>query len=205
MAVLPSIAAGLIPAAVQRFTKLHPGIVVQIRDVVTAKITEAVKAEEVDFGIGGRSATERELLGATLFTDRMGAFVSESHPLAKHPFVTLKQLSETSLILPRHDSSVREIVEAAFKRENYPFTYAYEANYMSTALGLVEIGAGVAVLPEIATGSECSSKIKCLPIRQPELSRKVEVLQRRDRTLSPAALKMLEIIREIAKSRFGRR
>jgi DNA-binding transcriptional LysR family regulator len=76
---------------------------------------------------------------------------------------------------------------------------------MSTALGLVEIGAGVAVLPEIATGSECSSKIKCLPIRQPELSRKVEVLQRRDRTLSPAALKMLEIIREIAKSRFGRR
>jgi len=205
MAILPSIAAGLIPAAVQRFTKLHPGIVVQIRDVVTAKIAEAVKSEEVDFGIGSRSASERELLSFTLFTDRLGTFVSESHPLAKQPFVTLKQLAETSLILPGRDSSVREIVEAAFKRDGLPFTYAYETNYMSTALGLVECGIGAAVLPEMISGAGCPSKIKCLPIRKPELGRKVEVLQRRDRTLSPAAQKMLEIIREIVKTRYGKR
>jgi len=205
IAVLPTIASNLVPSAVKRFTDLYPGVVVQIRDLVAVKITESVKAEEVDFVIGGRPAMERWLLGSHLFTDRMGAFIPDAHPLESQPFVTLKQLSEVSLVLPRRDSSVREIVESAFKRERWSFKYAYEANYLSTALGLAKVGLGIAILPEMPTNSDDLQGITFVPIRRPELRRKIEVLRRSDRTLSPAALKMLEIIQDVARERYPRR
>jgi LysR family transcriptional regulator, carnitine catabolism transcriptional activator len=198
LAVLPSIATLLIPLAVQRFTKLYPGVVVQIRDVVAEKVIGAVKAEAVDFGIGVRSRRDRELRTVPLLVDRLFAFVPESHAFAAQRSVSFRQMASSHLILTGPDSSVREIVEYAFRRESLPLSFAYETNYMSTALGLVNAGLGVAILPEAATGVDSFPKTKRLPIQKPELSRKIDLIQKKDRSLSPAALKMVEIIKELA-------
>jgi DNA-binding transcriptional LysR family regulator len=198
LAVLPSIATLLIPLAVQRFTKLYPGVVVQIRDVVAEKVIGAVKAEEVDFGIGVRSRRDRELRTVPLLVDRLFAFVPESHAFAAQRFVSFRQMASSHLILTGPDSSVREIVEYAFRQESLPLSFAYETNYMSTALGLVNAGLGVAILPEAAAGVDSFPKTKRLPIQKPELSRKIDIIQKKDRSLSPAALKMVEIIKDVA-------
>ena len=49
IAVLPSIAAEFLPNAIRQFSKLFPGIVVRIVDVVAEKVLEAVGKEEADF------------------------------------------------------------------------------------------------------------------------------------------------------------
>ena len=197
MAVLPSLAARLIPMAVQRFTALYPGIVVQIRDVVADKIIEAVKGDEVDFGIVGRSKSDRELKSFPLLFDRLCAFVSSTNAMASQPFVSLHQIVKSPLILTGRDSSVREIVERAMKRESLLQAFAYETNYMSTALGLVEAGLGVTILPDTATGANDSAAVRRVPIRGPELSRQIDVIQKTDRALSPAAVKMVDILKEL--------
>jgi DNA-binding transcriptional LysR family regulator len=73
MALLPSISAGLLPGVLQEFTRKHPGIPVQIRDLVAERIIEAVKKEEVDFGVGTRLRLDRDLKMTPLFTDRLSA------------------------------------------------------------------------------------------------------------------------------------
>jgi len=69
---------------------------------------------------------------------------------------------------------------------------------MSTALSMARAGLGIAVLPEFATHDEGGSELRCLTINRPVLSRKIEIIQRKDRSLSPAAQRMAEILREQA-------
>lgn len=201
VAVLPSIASQVLPEVIREYTQRYPGIVVQIKDVVAERLIEAVKKEEADFGIGSRIRLDRDLKAMPLLVDRLCAFVPKTHLLGRSGSVTLKDLVAQPLILTGRDSSVREIVERALKRERMQPKIAYETNYMSTAIGMVRAGLGIAVLPEFASSVENSGEIRTVTISKPLLSRRIEVIMRKDRSLSPAALKMADLLKEFASRR----
>jgi LysR family transcriptional regulator, carnitine catabolism transcriptional activator len=200
IAALPSVAAGLLPSALQEFTKQHPGIAVQILDIVSEKVIEAVKKHQVDFGVGTLTRADRELKATTLFSDRLGAFAPASHLLVRRNSVILKELMKYPLILTGKDSSVREILDNSLQREKLSIVPAFETNYMSTALGMVAAGLGIAILPESAGGLASSAGISCIQIHKPVLSRRIEVIQKVDRCLSPAARSMVNILTRTAAS-----
>lgn len=198
VAVLPSIASQLLPDVIREFTHRHPGIVIQIKDVVAEKLIEAVKKDEADFGIGSRIRVDRDLKTTPLLVDRLCAFVPKTHLLGRSNSVTLKDLISLPLILTGKDSSVREILERALKRERMQPKIAYETNYMSTAISMVRAGLGIAILPEFAANVENSREIQTVGISKPILSRRIEIIQRKDRSLAPAASKMVELLKEFA-------
>jgi DNA-binding transcriptional LysR family regulator len=200
VAVLPSVAANFLPSILRDFTKRHPAISVQIRDVVAERILNAVRSEEADFGIGSSVRANRELSTIPLFVDKLCAFVHKSHVLARQPSVTLRELSVLPLILTGRESSVRELVDRALKREKLTITIAYEANYLSTALSMVRARLGIAILPESASTPDYSSDVRSIPIARPALSRKIELIQKADRSLSPAAAKLIDLIQQHAMS-----
>ncbi len=197
IAVLPSIAERVLPEAISRFKQLHPGIAVQMSDVVAEKLIDAVRHEEVDFGVGTRLRANREIKTWPLLVDRLCAFVPQHHLLSRKESVTLRELTEHPLILTAKDSSVRDLLERALRREKLPITVAYETNYMSTAVGLVRAGLGIAVLPEAAGDGAGEGRVRRVAISRPTLSRKIEIIQRVDRALSPAAVKMVEVLRDV--------
>ena len=196
MAVLPSVATQVLPGIIRKFAEEYPGVVVQIKDVVAERLIDMVKQEEVDFGIGTRMGADRETTTVPLFVDKLCAFVPRRHLLARKDSVSLKELVGLPLILTGKDSSVREIVERALKRERLPLTVAYETNYMSTAISMVKAGLGIAILPEVAGRSGDSADLHAVAISRPALSRRIEIIQKKDRTLSPAAGKMVDTIRK---------
>jgi len=198
VAVLPLVAAQLVPEAIQKFRQRYPGVSVQVSDVVAERLLEAVKKEEVDFGIGTCTRADRELRATPLMVDSLCAFIRRAHLLAREESVTLRELVTHPLILIPRGTSVREVLEGALRREKLPANIAYETNYASTAIGMVRAGLGIAVLPESAANSEDAREIRCLPITRPALSRKIDIIQRKDRSLSPAAEQMLDALREYA-------
>ncbi len=198
LAVLPLVAAQLVPEAIQKFRRQHPGVSVQLKDVAADRLIEAVKKEEVDFGIGTVARVDRELRTTPLLVDSLCAFARRAHLLARQESITLKELVTHPLILIGKGTSVREVLEAALRREKLPLTIAYETNYVSTAMGLVRAGLGIAVLPESVRHAEDAREICCLGITRPVLSRRIAVIQRKDRSLSPAAEQMLDVLREHA-------
>lgn len=198
MAILPSLGSQMVPRAIWKFTQRYPGIVVRIRDIVSEKIIEAVKKEEVDFGIGCKLRLDRGLEFSRLKTDKLCAFVVKSHDLAKQDAITLQDLSSYPLIVTARDSSVRTILEQALEQLRRPIVIAYETNYMSSALGLAKEGLGVAILPEAAVAMDPTGDTHCLVITNPILNRKIEIIEKKDRTLSPSAVKMLEILKQVA-------
>lgn len=196
IAALPSLAAELLPLTIHEFRQRYPGIMVEIRDVVAESVVESVRREDVDFGVGTRMRMDREITGSPLLEDRLCAFAPLGHLLARRDSVNLRDLVQHPLILTARDSSVRDILDRALRSEKLLLSPAFEVNHMSTAVGLVRAGLGIAVLPEAAVGAERAREIRRLLISRPSLSRRIEIIRRKDRSLSSAAGKMIEILRQ---------
>jgi DNA-binding transcriptional LysR family regulator len=186
IAALPTVCAGPLPELIRRFLDSHPGIRVQISDVIAERVREAVLKREVDFGIGTLHGRDAELRATPLFQDRLVAFAPPGHPLSEKRAVTLREASAHGLILPGRASSVREAVEAIAHRERLLLDIRYETNFMPTALAFVRANLGIAILPETAAGTD-TSDIVTVAFNNRFANRQIDLLQRRDATLSPAS------------------
>jgi DNA-binding transcriptional LysR family regulator len=198
IAALPSIAARFLAEAIREFSRLHPGVTIRVLDVVSERVIEAVTKEEVDFGIGTLIRQSKGLVTELLFRDRLCALVPRNRSIARGPGITLRELAKQPLLVTGRDSSVREILEDALKKEGLVMSPAYEANYMSTIIGMVNSGLGIGVLPEAATGSGIGPQTCRIAISKPPLTREIVIVQKRGRSLSPAASKMVDVIKEVA-------
>lgn len=205
IAALPTVCAGLLAELVQSFLEMHPGIRIQISDVVAERVREAVLKRQVEIGIGTRHGRDADLRSTPLFQDRLVIFVPAGHPLARRDTVTLREAMAFDLILPNRDSSVRETVEAIAHRERIAVETKFETNFMPTALSFVRAGLGIAILPESAAGPEGHGFAR-IPINHRFASRQIELLQRRDTTLSPAAESFVQHLRQhLQTARAGKR
>lgn len=205
VAALPSIASGVLADALAQVADLHHGIVVRVRDVVAGRVIELVKANEVDFGIGTLDRPDPDIVFDALLEDRLCAFVSTGHPLSRRGALTLGDLDGHSLILTPRDSSVRRIVDAALARHQVSVHVAHEPTYMSTALAMARAGLGVAVLPESVAEDLGRTHVRAIPVRTPSLTRRIGILRRAARSLSPAAGVLVHVLRAVGASARGPR
>ena len=194
IAALPTVSAGVLPGLVKSFLHSYPGIKIKVLDVVAERVREAVLRRQVDFGIGTQHGQDAELLALPLFRDRLVLFVPATHPLAKKSAITLREATAFDLILPSRDSSVRENVEAIAHRERLSLQTRYETNFMPTALAFVKARLGIAILPESAAGLDAPGFAR-VPINDRSSSRLIELLQRKDFALSPAAESFMQHLR----------
>ena len=161
IAVLPSAGATVVPVALDRLRKRSPGIRVVVRDAVDHRVAAMVRAGEAELGIGAEGGgADPGLEARPLFEDRMVAVLPAGHALARRRHVPLAALAEVPLVLTDPESSVRALVDRAFASRGLRALPAYEATYMSTAVGMVRAGLGVAVLPSSAVDLRAAPVLK---------------------------------------------
>ena len=119
--------------------------------------------------------------------DRMHVVFPARHPLAKARKVTLDSLRAYPLLLMDPDISVRAIVVASFARTGRLAVPACEVTYMSSAIGMVRAGLGVTILPSTAMELRADRKLRSKPIDDPGCTRRIVIVRRSGRSLSPAA------------------
>lgn len=201
VASLPSVAARVMPIALANFRVTHPNIQVRVRDVVAERIVEMVKGEEVDFGVGTRLTPDREIKVENFLSDYICAFYQRGHPIEDAPKVLkMTDCVPYPLILTRQNSSVRVLFERAMAREGAEVEIAGEANYMSTALGMVRAGLGIAILPMSAIDAGNAMGLGYRQIDAPWLNRRIGIIRKASRGLSPVAEHFLKALHEAAES-----
>jgi DNA-binding transcriptional LysR family regulator len=95
-------------------------------------------------------------------------------------------------------------VDRAFASIGHFAPPSYEASYISTALGMVEAGLGITILPASVLRMDRGRNLVSRPIQKPRMDREVGFIQLRGRSLSPAAA-TLGAIRERCADLFGRK
>lgn len=184
---LPSVAATVLPPLVAAFRHSHPNVRVFIRDSVGHRINALVQEEAVDFGIGADTGPEPGLDSIPLFADELCAVLPPGHELEAAAMIGLEDLAAEPLVLTTPGSTVRYLVDRAFAARDILVSPAYEVTYMSTAVGLVRAGLGIALLPSTAIELSLAPALMVRPVGAPGLRRSIRLLLKAGRSLTPAA------------------
>jgi len=194
LAVLPSVAATLLPEALSRLRSAHPGIRVLVQDAVARRVGEQVKAGEAELGIGILAGPDAELMAEPLFEDALVAVLPPGHGLSAEAELSLPALAREPLVLTDPGSSLRALAERAFAEAELVLRPAYEATYMSTAVALVRAGLGIGILPATALDLRLEPRLETRPIAAAAMRRRIVLLRRRGGGLSPAAEALMEAV-----------
>jgi LysR family carnitine catabolism transcriptional activator len=194
LAVLPSIGTTLLPATLTELRRTSPGIRVQVHDAVAGRIQRLVRDGVVELGICPDIDPDPSLVTAPLFADALVAVLPRRHALARRAGVTLAALVAEPLILTDPESSVRALFDRACAARGIAVSAAYEATYISTVLALVRAGLGVGVLPASSVEAGGDPGLVARPVTDADLGRRIVLVRRAGRSISPAAEAFVEAL-----------
>jgi DNA-binding transcriptional LysR family regulator len=205
IAALPSAAASILPDAIRTFRERHPGADFRLKDVIASRVMAMVRAEEVELGIMGGDAGSSDVETLFVFEDHMQVVFPDGHPIGAAERVTPEVLARYPLVMMDPETSVRAIVDSGFRAAGLVPNTACEATYMMTAIGMVQAGLGLTILPASAREIRTDPKLSCRPIAGAQFARRVSLIGKAGRTLSPLgaafAAHLAEELGRIARAR----
>jgi DNA-binding transcriptional LysR family regulator len=178
MAALPSISATVLPSAIAQFLRDHPRISIVLRDALRKEWRTWCETTRSISPSRARLSAIASFDFTLLTSDRMAAVFPRNHPLQRVRSLKLEQLIEYPLILMDRSSSVRHIIEDAFRAKGRAAMPAFEVAFMSTAIGMVRAGLGVTVLPSASLEVQSATDLGSRNFAERILMRQIGILKR---------------------------
>ncbi|PLZ04408.1 LysR family transcriptional regulator [Burkholderia sp. WAC0059] len=196
VAASPTVACRLMPRVVAACGQQFPYVTLGLRDDVQSDVVRKVKSGEVDFGVIIGPFTADDLEAEILMTDSFCLVARSDHRLAGRDEVDWKALEGERLVMLDYASGSRPLIDAVMARHGVSASVVQELGHSATVFGLVEAGIGVSVLPWLALPLPAGSSLVARQL-VPRAERTVELVRRRDRSLSPAAEAVWSLIRQL--------
>lgn len=197
IACVPSAAYYFMPQVISAFHKQYPKIKVKLLDASANEVNSAVALGEADFGVSFSGNLAPDVDFDLLLQERYVVACRRDHPLATRHQVSWEEMYEHDYISLDKTSGNRLVLDQALTRM-YPHNPGIcETRHVTTMIGLVEAGLGVAAVPSIAMPVNAHPVLVSVPLVEPEVIRNVGLLKRRGRTLTPAALELERLVREM--------
>jgi len=204
VACVPSTVYYYLSEVIRRYHERSPKVRVKVLDAGANEVLAAVARGEADFGLNFIGAQEGELEFQPLVEERFVAACRRDHPLARMRRVSWAQLSQHDYISVGRSSGNRVLLEQALAGVPGRPQAIYETQHVTTALGLVEAGLGVAAVPSMALPGSDHPLLVGVPLVDPVVTRRVGLIRRRGRSLSPAAQQLFDLFGELKDRRHSR-
>lgn len=150
LGVIPTVSPYLIPLFIGHFAKNYPKIQLEIEEIKTENIVQALKNNEIDAGILATPLHEPGLIEAPLYYEDFYIYVSESHPLAKKKIIDESDLDGGDLWLLEDGHCFRnQIVKLCSLRKESPVfkNIFFQSGNLDTLRQLVQKNGGYTILP----------------------------------------------------------
>ncbi|MGE5325633.1 MAG: LysR family transcriptional regulator substrate-binding protein, partial [Deltaproteobacteria bacterium] len=184
------------PKTFARFKQLYPLVQISIYRNFSHKIIQKVQEGAVDLGIVTlpQSAPNMEVI--PVFKDEVQAVMPKSHPLAKNRSVTVEELAQFPMILPK-TGHTRVVIDRLLRDFRDRLQISMELASVETQKKFVGAGLGISLISRSYAQSEVAAGIlKLIPLAGQKLYRELGLIYRRDRYLSLPAKVFLEVVRE---------
>lgn len=189
VALLPSLAAGWLPGVLAGYRAAHPGVELDIADMLSEPCIERVATGKADFALAAIRADTPELQAEPFCSDGFHLVCRADHPLArrgrKATPLQAKDLADWPFVHLARTSSVRQYLEAAFHPQ--AMNTLMEVEQLATVMGMVRAGLGISVVPTLTLFHFHQPDLVTRPLALPGLMRQIYLVRRRDRSLSVAA------------------
>lgn len=201
IACVPSTVYYYLSQVVSRYHERYPKIRVKVFDAGANEVLAAVARSEADFGLNFIGGQEPDIEFKPLLEERFVAACRRDHPLAKKRKVGWAELAEHDFISVSKSSGNRLLIDQALAGVPGRPQAIYEAQHVTTMLGLVEAGLGVAAVPSLAMPGADHPLLVSVPLVDPVVTRKVGLIRRKGRPLSPAAQQLYDFFAEMKGKR----
>lgn len=184
VATSPLLSATLLPGLLASFRVKYPDIRVDLLDLAVDEIAQAVRSGQADFGVRTEGTDMQDLVSTTLYQDKLMLACLGTHPLAQQREVRWSELIDEDLVLLRHGSGLRTLVERGFAEVGEAARPAFEVSHVTTAVGLVEAGLAISILPSYALTRTRSVSVVAVPLVAPVMQRNIVAITDSQRQLS---------------------
>lgn len=146
----------LLPQALPQLQRAHPGVHVELYEATTDRIVEGLHNRTFDLGIvryplDAFPGLELELVDE----DGFCVALPHDHALVAAGEISLRDLADEPLLLPprEHSPPLRALMLEGFQAQGImPRIANHMATQTATVLALVEMGAGIALVPQSIVG-----------------------------------------------------
>ncbi len=198
LACSPSVAATRLPAILAAFQRDYPQVRISLIEQHSADIFHSVRQGDADFGIGPRAdAVDGDIHFECILEDPIMVLVPRALLASTRKTIGLNELVSMPLLLHNGGTAMRLMVEKAFRDRALKFESHYQCMQMQTLAAMASAGLGAAILPRSVLGGTPPPTVQALRLVDPSLARQVAIITVRGRSLSPAAARLAELVREL--------
>lgn len=192
----PTIAETRLARVLAAFEHEYPGIEVSVRELTSEALFNSVRKREVDFGIGPLIDTA-EFHFEPVLDDPLYALVPKRFLTTSKATIPLATLTNMPLLVLNTATALRAMLETTMKERRLTFTTRYEFTQAQTLISMASAGLGAAILPKVALPPKIDASIYALRIVNPRLVRQVAVITSKGQALSPASLRLVQLMRQL--------
>lgn len=151
LGIIPSVAPYLLHRFLPEFVRRYPRVELEIREMFTADIVEALKHDRIDAAIVAVGTCGEGIVERELFDDTFYLYVSPDSPLMSRQNVRIEEIDLSNLILLSSGNCMRDqVVELCQARRDMPSHYSFESGSLDTLMRIVDCTQCVTVIPQMA-------------------------------------------------------
>ncbi len=201
IALLPTIGPYLLPRVSQLVRKALPRLELRLYEYQTAPMLEKLQLGEIDMGVLALPVDTEGLDCRELYAEPFIVAVPDHHRLAKRDTVRVEDLQGEPLLLLEDGHCLRDQALEVCSRIGPNEKQDFRATSLETLRQMVATGAGVTLLPELATrGAYGHAKgVANRPFARPAPVRRVGAVWRRSSARLQAIEALCKVIAEHAK------
>lgn len=190
-----SIGLHTLPPFLKLFLKEFPTVNVHVEYSHADKIREDILGNVIDIGLVAYPGKDPKLSIIPLMEEPLALVCSPSHSLAKQDEVDLSAIAGENLVGFHIDIPTRRGIDRILREKKIKLNPVMEFDNIETVKRAVEIGFGVAIVPEVTVLQEVSLKSLCkVRFRDVKLSRPVAAVYKKTKVLSPASKNFLSVL-----------
>ena len=195
LAITPTLAGILLPAAIRSFNTQYPDVTVVVDDCAPDQFSARVLGEHVDFGIGTPERVGGELELQTLMRDELCLVCQSDHPLVKIRTLRWRDLAGHAVVAGRPGYGVRQLVDVAAATAGVSLSVVNEISFLSTGLWMSASGIAPSIMPSAYARYSHYRELVVKKLHTPLVSRDIFIVTKKGRSLPRACERFVEVLR----------
>jgi LysR family transcriptional regulator, low CO2-responsive transcriptional regulator len=183
----------ILPEVFAEFKRQYPSVAVSVKRLEHNKILEAIIENSCDFGVVSMPVPDKRLTVVQIHRDELIVITPPHHPLASQTRVTLAEVAEYPLLLPKAGRT-RDALEALFHEHRLKPRISMELDSSELLKRFVAADVGIGFIPRSNVAQDLQANaLAALTLADASIHRDLALVFRKDKALSRAALAFIDI------------
>jgi DNA-binding transcriptional LysR family regulator len=196
VATVHSIGLYEVSTPLKRYLKAYPQVHVHLEYLRSSRIYEEALRGNIDLGVVAYPTRRPQLTVLPFRQDRLVLVCPRTHPFARHRRLSVRKLAGQPMVGYERDIPTRKETDRLLRRHGVEVRYVVELDNIETIKRVVEIGTGLAILPEPAVRPEVKNRtLAAVQFSDDVCLRPIGIIHRQGKHFSPAAEKFIEFLR----------